>query len=294
LLYQRILKWGLLGLGLVLVGCAQGPEHTRLQHAFATAPARADTRTARPGNLAGHLRPEAPLPIPVIPYASIHNFLESPRLVAEDTLENAPYVVSLEDRHLVAGKGATVHVRGATQDGPSQYLLVHPGTLYRDYETHEILGRKALPVGRVTLRHLKGHIATASLDTAYREARPGDRLLPAAPKDRGRAFQPHAAAPSLTAHIISVYGRISHAGQYDVVTLDRGQGAGVTRGAVFAIYHPGETVPDPVAGGEVKLPDVLSGQLLIFKVADRVSFGLVMHATRAICVGDVVHAPETT
>ncbi|WP_353225212.1 LysM peptidoglycan-binding domain-containing protein [Salinisphaera hydrothermalis] len=232
--------------------------------------------------------------IPVIPYSAIRDFLESPRLVDEDTLENAPYVVSFDDQHLVAGNGATVYVRGAKPSGPDRYELVHPEGPYRDARTNQVLGRKAVPVGRVTVQSFGKHVATATIDKSYREARPGDRLLPVADADLLHDFYPHALDKPLSAHIISVYGGVSEIGQYDVVTLDRGRNIGLRRGDVLDIYKAGRTVPDPVAGGEVKLPEVEAGYLMVFKVDKKVSFALVMHATRAIHVDDVVHSPDAT
>jgi hypothetical protein len=40
-----------------------------------------------------------------------------------------------------------------------------------------------------------------------------------------------------------------------------------------------------------KLPDERYGLLYIFRVFDRVSYGLVMSASRSVIEGDVVHTP---
>ncbi|WP_423823076.1 LysM domain-containing protein [Salinisphaera sp. SPP-AMP-43] len=227
--------------------------------------------------------------IPVVPYSAIRNFLESPRLIDADTLANAPYVVSFDDQHLVAGNGATVYVRGADATGPDHYELVHPGGPYRDAETHKLLGRKAVPVGRITIHDYGEHVATATIDQAYREAQPGDRLIHIDDENLLRDFYPHLPTEPISAHIISVYGGVSQIGQYDVVTLDRGARQGMQRGTVLDIYTAGRKVSDPVAGGQVRLPEVEAGRLMVFKVEDQVSFALIMHATRAIHVKDVAH-----
>ena len=43
--------------------------------------------------------------------------------------------------------------------------------------------------------------------------------------------------------------------------------------------------------GEVKLPDERNGLLFVFRVFDRVSYGLVMSSRRPLKVGDVVQTP---
>ena len=53
----------------------------------------------------------------------------------------------------------------------------------------------------------------------------------------------------------------------------------------------GATVKDRFGGGKVRLPDEEAGTLMIFKVYDRISFGLIMEATQAIHILDTVRNP---
>ncbi|MGB1541065.1 MAG: LysM domain-containing protein, partial [Cycloclasticus sp.] len=59
------------------------------------------------------------------------------------------------------------------------------------------------------------------------------------------------------------------------------------------VDRAGETVRDVVKGGgaEVKLPDEEAGVLMVFRVFDRVSYGLVMESQRVIHRHDVVRTP---
>lgn len=228
--------------------------------------------------------------IPTIPYASIRNFLTGPRLVAANVLTNAPYIVSFLDQRLVAGAGALAYVRGIDASGPRHYAIVHPDGAYRDSQTGAILGRKALPVGQLTIQTF-GPISTAEIESSDREALIGDRLLPIESHDLVRNFHPHAPARTIRAHIISVYGGVSNIGQHQVVTLDRGEDAGFERGDVLEILESGRKVVDPVSGNQVTLPSHRSGELMIFKTDQRVSFALIMRATRAIHIDDLVRSP---
>ncbi|MEO1889417.1 MAG: hypothetical protein ABGX33_05835 [Cycloclasticus sp.] len=62
---------------------------------------------------------------------------------------------------------------------------------------------------------------------------------------------------------------------------------------MLTVDRAGETVRDVIAGGgaEVKLPDEEAGVLMIFRVFDRVSYGLIMQSQRVIHRLDVVHTP---
>jgi hypothetical protein len=66
---------------------------------------------------------------------------------------------------------------------------------------------------------------------------------------------------------------------------------------VLSVYQEGEVIRDRFAGssfaggGKVKLPDEEAGVLMVFKVYDRIGYGLVMEATDAIRVLDAVRNP---
>jgi len=230
--------------------------------------------------------------IPVIPYDALRDFLISPQLVDEQTLDRAPYVVSFDDQHLVAGRGALVYVRGVGADDPERFQLVRHDGPYRDATTGQVLGQQALPVGEVTMTDkVPGDVSTGVIDKSDREALAGDRLLPVADNDLALDFYPQAPTQPIVAHLISVYGGVTSIGQYDVVTLDRGADDGLARGDVLNVFQIGRTVPDPVAGGSVALPAVYAGQLMVFKTESRVSFALVMQARRAIHINDAARSP---
>jgi hypothetical protein len=95
--------------------------------------------------------------------------------------------------------------------------------------------------------------------------------------------------------IISVLNGVSQIGQYNIVVLDRGSRDGLSPGHILNINRRGLVVRDTVSqisGTMVKLPDEPAGTLMIFRVFERVSFGLVMHATNAMHLGDRVINPD--
>lgn len=250
------------------------------------------------GRRTEHLSPrirEKPLTeaVPTIPYDAIADFLDSPQLVDKQTLAAAPYAVSFDDQHLVAGRGARLYIRGLAADSPDHFQLVRHDGVYRDARNNTVLGQQALPIGEVTITDAAtdGGISVGVIDSSNREALAGDRLLPISDDNLARDFHPQAPAESVRAHIISVYGGVTTIGQYDVVTLDRGGRAGLRRGDVLNTFEAGRRVADPIKGDSVTLPEVYAGQLMVFKTEPRVSFALVMQARRAIHIDDVARSP---
>jgi hypothetical protein len=77
-----------------------------------------------------------------------------------------------------------------------------------------------------------------------------------------------------------------------VSTRDDGEPGFAKRlGLANLLPSSAEKTDDAQVSNEVKLPDERNGLLFIFRVFDRVSFGLVMSSRRPIKVGDVVQTP---
>ena len=76
-----------------------------------------------------------------------------------------------------------------------------------------------------------------------------------------------------------------------MVVIDRGEADNVQVGDVLRVLHRGPTIKDSVSPDPrdtVTLPDESAGILMIFRTFERVSFGIIMHANRAMHVMDKV------
>jgi hypothetical protein len=122
------------------------------------------------------------------------------------------------------------------------------------------------------------------------EAKPGDRLLPEE-VDIPLNFFPRSPSSAIDGRIISVVGGVTQIGQYMVVVLNRGSSNGLSVGDVLTVFQTGEEVDDRFGGGTVRLPEEEAGTVMIFKTYDRISYGLVMEATQAIHIHDMVRNP---
>lgn len=227
--------------------------------------------------------------IPTIPLDVIGPFLSRPRVLEEPAYERAPYIVSSADEHLIAGAGDRVYVRGLSR-GPGRYTVLRRGELYRDPDTGEVLGLEAVHVADARLQR-PGDPAVLVLVSSSREAIVGDRVLPVEEGRYTDRFLPRAPKHRVDGRIISVLDGVSRIGQYQVVVLNRGRREGVEPGHVLAVYQTGEVIEDPVRGGKVKLPDERAGIVMVFRTFDKVSYALVMRATRSIRVLDRVRNP---
>lgn len=241
--------------------------------------------------LSPHARVESlDLAIPTIPMDVIRPFLTRPLVVDKNELDQAPYVVESADEHIVTGAGDRVYVRGIEGEEEPLWDIFRPGGPYIDPDTNEILGYEALYVGTSATQRF-GDPATLLLTETNREVRIGDRLRPAEPLDPITHFLPHSPPPGTEGRIISVIDGVSQIGQFDIVVINRGTNAGMELGHVMKIFQAGKLIKDTVGGGKVQLPDEQAGLLMVFRTFDRVSFCLVMKATRAIHIHDYVRTP---
>lgn len=232
-------------------------------------------------------------PIPTIPMSVIRPFLSKPRVVDNDTLDDAPYVVSFQDGHLLGGSNSVVYVRNMNNSEYLDYDIVRKGKPYRHHKTDRVLGYEALYVGKSQLIR-SGDPATFKLLTAERDARVGDRLIRGGMEKGLFGIQPHVPAKDISGSIIQVVDGVTQIGQHNVVVIDMGHNQGIEAGHVLSIYQSSDTVRDTVvndAGEWVKLPEEKAGLLMVFRSFDDVSFGLVMDATRALHIYDTVRTP---
>lgn len=210
-----------------------------------------------------------------------------------EDLVQAPYVVDIAGEHVIGGAGNQVYVRAIHEPKPREFTLVRSGTQYTDPDSDETLGFEATYVGDAYLQ-VPGDPATFLLLKSTQEVIAGDRLLPAREAEVQQHFLPRAPDFAVNGRIISVLNGMSQIGQYHVVVLNRGAQEGLEAGHVLAVYQTGETIRDPISGrsGEkVRLPDQRAGILMVFRTFERVSYGLVMEAQKAIHLLDSVRTP---
>jgi hypothetical protein len=241
--------------------------------------------------------------ITAIPYSAIAAFVSRPGILTKGQIESLPYLVGMRDSHLAGGIDNDVYAQrlSGASDG-DRYNIFHVDIPLRDPETDKVLGYRAIYVGTGAVT-AAGSTAKLRIESAEREALRGDKLFAedlSLPLD----FLPHPVDDSMRGSIIAVDG-VSIAGRQNVVAINRGTRQGIEPGHVFAVAQKGETVVDTfshggtnstgnywqMGGKKVKLPDERVGVVMIFKVEDRMSYGLIMESTHPVRAGDFVVAP---
>ncbi len=238
--------------------------------------------------------------IPSIPLDEIASFLSESRVVEEDDLDDIPHVLAGGENRLIVGAGDRLYARGMFNEGVNVYGVYRPGDAYRDPESGDILGYSAQDIGAVKMVATKpideddlddGYVGTFSVIRTNQEIRVEDRLLPSEEREVDSIFYPSPSESNINGVLMSVEGGVSQIGTLDVVSINRGLRDGLDVGNVLAIYKRGGTVRDRLGGGTLELPDERAGLLIVFRSFEKMSFGLVLEATRPLSVNDKVKNP---
>ena len=228
-----------------------------------------------------------------LPYGVVAPFLSKGMVLEKKEIEKLPYVVALRDDHLVGATGNDVYIRGNSIDPDSVYSLIHPGDKLIDPDDGDVVGYEGIFVSEAKLTRA-GDPATMRLNASAQEAVIGDRVLSQV-QPLPMHFIPRAPDKPVEGRIIHVVDGVTQIGQYQVVIINRGASHGMETGHVLSIWQAGEKVTDRVKSGlfnrNVQLPDERAGLLMVFKVYDRISYGLVMNAENAIHILDKVRNP---
>ncbi|MEX0732497.1 MAG: LysM peptidoglycan-binding domain-containing protein [Aquisalimonadaceae bacterium] len=229
--------------------------------------------------------------ISAIPLSALRPFLNRSLVVDDAFFDEAPYIVAGEDERVMAARNDHVYVRRLPEaEALGGYSVVRRGNAYTDPATGEVLGLEATYVGDASVVR-EGDPGTARLSASNREILPGDRLLRAPRREASLQVFPRAPDAQVDGHIIDVLDGVSQIGQFDVVVVNLGTEHGMEEGHVMAVFKAGRVVRDQVTREQVTLPEERAGEIILFRTFEKLSFGLVMRASRSMNVMDLVQNP---
>jgi hypothetical protein len=257
--------------------------------------------------------------IRAIPYELLMTFVGRPQLLDAKQVKEAPYVVGMRDQHIVGSTANEIYAERLGKPAPgTTYAVVHVGDELRDPDDGARLGYIGYFAANAQVVQTSGAVVPGSdsildmkrqdelthlrvLDTG-REVLQGDKLFPAA-VDVGDDFVITAPAnQKVLGQVIAVVDGVSVAGKYQVLAINRGKRHGLAPGNALGVFYRGEEVRNRYSRGEdwmtftanyarVRLPDERSATILLFRVYDRMSYGLVVESSQVIRRGDFVASP---
>lgn len=229
--------------------------------------------------------------IPAIPRELVEGFLSGNRILPDEQLETAPYIVSGTEGRLILGPGDRVYGRGSFTSETPVYQIYRIGEEYKDPNTKEVLGYEAIEVGSGRLAETNGDIGTFDIERSTQQIAISDRILPSDEALLESIFYPSEPPQGLNAEIIDVAGGVSFIGQFNIVLINVGQREGVEPGNIFRVQHVGDRIRDPLTNERIQLPSEEGGLVMIFRTFEKMSYGLILTAKMPMQVGDELVNP---
>ena len=250
--------------------------------------------------------------VPAVPLDLIRSFLNGPRVVDNETLKMAPYVVDFVDEHIIGGAGDGFYAKHLARNGDELFRVVNVGKVYQDPDTKKDIGQEVVPVAVARVEREEDDDLTTMLPLqSTREIRKGDRMLPVEGDPPPATFYPHPPTTKIEGRIVSIFDGLVQTGKFQIITINRGAKDGLEIGHVLDIHNKARTADDPFAKPDIHrnagprgyccapksqppivLPEEKAGYVMIFKTYPTISYGIVMAARRPVRMADFVRTPQ--
>lgn len=233
--------------------------------------------------------------VPAIPLATIRHWLDRSVIVNPADFEDTPYIIASRKGNLITAVGDKIYTKGATLTVGQTYGIYRKSEPYVDVATGAVVGLEAIQVARglvtdVAANGVSSVQITHIFDSAVRE---GDRVFAEIEAPIPSVFYPAPAQVTRGGSVARVMGGIGAGAKDSVVAINIGATQGAKAGHVLDVYRKGALILDTKDNNTpVRLPSEKSGQIMIFKVFDHISYAYVLNTESPIYQGDQLLPPE--
>ncbi|WP_404414842.1 LysM peptidoglycan-binding domain-containing protein [Marinospirillum sp.] len=233
-------------------------------------------------------------PIPFMPLEKVEAYLNRDIMVDRPEFEDSLYISRIEGGRSLGSQGNQLEVLGDLTPDVKRYGIYRDIEEIRDPLTRRVLGHMARAVGAARLiRDEEGYAATLEITDNYEEIRVGDRLMPfgSSPFDDG--FNPAPPKEPVTGLVVrSLEPGQTRIGQYQPVMLNQGHEE-LKPGDLLQVLEPGKRRRDPRNGEVIFAGENPRGLVMVYRVFDKTSFGLVMNSNQPLYPEDTFRrAPD--
>jgi hypothetical protein len=267
----------------------------------------------------GRITPKGRNAITTLPLEMIKPYISYEQAMNSDDIKGKPYILGANENTKTQTLGHILYVKGDLQVHKA-YAIYHKGDPYTDL-TGEVLATRASYVGiarafRAGDEH-NGVPSSLRVESVKREIQQGDFLMPAMEGQMLPAyFNIHRPSEPVTGNIIASPRQVREFSTLDVVVLNLGSEQNIEAGHVLDLERQSPTVIDGPRGPrypedsskyEKLLSDVSQlfgdesdeesttwtmpkekvGELIIFKVYDKISYALITKNQHPIRIGDI-------
>ncbi|MDO4908094.1 LysM peptidoglycan-binding domain-containing protein [Neisseria sp.] len=258
-------------------------------------------------------------------------FMQHPQVIPQMQTQDAPRLIDGPDNRVLYSKGDRVYAYGITE--PGRYLVYRAVKDITDPDTKKYLGQEVVFSGIVsTLPYTNSALDARSekdaaqlpgneyytrlhplvkvptqtaqpmmVEEAVSEIRKGDFLLKMT--DEGDSFRmmPHAPSRHINAKVVSIFDGVSEAGQFQTITLNKGEADGLDKGTVLSLYKRSRQMKvDLEDGGKkgrrsvvkyVSVPAEEAGLAMVYRTSENLASAIILESLTSINIGDTASEP---
>ena len=271
--------------------------------------------------------------IPTVNVNLYRMFMKHPQIIAPEETANAPRLIAGPDNRVLYTQGNRVYAYGLTE--PGRYLTYRVNKNITDPETGKFLGQEVVFSGiantlpytdsalenrtRASDEKLKSNeyytqvnkvmkLRSQSaqplvIEEAVSEIRKDDYLLKLPEGLDSFNVMPHAPARPIQAKVVSIFDGVGEAGQFQTITLDKGELDGLDKGTVVSLYKRGRQVRVNLSNNLIRKPkdkdtvELVSipaeeiGLAMVYRTSDHLSSAIILESLNSVSIGDTASEP---
>lgn len=253
-------------------------------------------------------------------------FMQNPQAIPQMQTQDAPQLIKGPDNRMMYSKGDRVYAYGVKE--PGRYLVYRATKDITDPDTQKFLGQEVVFSGILntvpytnsaldarsegdgkdlkdnqyyTRLHplVKMPTETAQpmvVEEAISEIREGDHLIKLDEDINSFNVMPHAPSQHIDGKVVSIFDGISEAGQFQTITLNKGEADGVDKGTVLSLYKRSRQMKVELEGHRsvakyVSIPAEEVGLAMVYRTGEHLSSAIILESRTNINLGDVASEP---
>ncbi|MDK2124986.1 LysM peptidoglycan-binding domain-containing protein [Parachitinimonas caeni] len=229
-------------------------------------------------------------PAASIPASVIDPFLAKPLIVEPDAFKKAPRVALGPDERVIVSSAERAYVTDLEANIGDKVQLYRGGKPLKDPDTGEVLGFEVEYIADAKVMDI-ADVSTLRITKMRQEVSVGDRVMPTVDLQYLN-YVPHVPEKDVEGKVISTYGGVDDAGSLSTVAINLGSQDGLEPGHVlFSYKKPRKVRKESRYEADRYTPPVKSGNVFIYRVFNRVSYGLVLDSTMPVTLLDEVRKP---
>lgn len=271
--------------------------------------------------------------IPTVNVNFYRLFMKHPQIIDRKETAEAPRLIAGPDNRLLYTQGNRVYGYGKIE--PGRYLTYRINKNITDPETKKFLGQEVVFSGIVsTLPYTDTALENRSRDSEEKlkgneyytkvhklmklrtqaaqpmvveesvsEIRKDDFLLKMPEGIDSFHMMPHAPSRPVQAKVVSIFEGVGEAGQFQTITLDKGEADGLDKGTVVSLYKRGRHVkvnyrnnliPKPKSRDTVELVSIPAeevGLAMVYRTSENLASAIILESLTNIDIGDTASEP---